>query len=335
MNHLMSKHTSVLPFAVLLVLGSTQSWAVPVTSAASYAYGNSNISPPSPLTDSDSQTSNSGVPLTLTSSVIDSKIVDSANSSRTIQAESSVHVQAGMIQLYASSVASAHDYGPNSYVSANANTSATGSWSDTFTIDGGSLNGTVGHLVAGFRVDGSLASSFDSSANWQASLDEQFRAQLRLTSSATGQDVFLKGGKRHLVNANGDQLLAVSGFTDFSSPGVYTISLDFKFGSPIQMYMWGDAYAYTSAFANNSGTAGYIYPDSNISAVADFGHTINWGGFLGLTDAQGNAVSSYTVTSLSGLDYGVASVPEPETYAMIMTGLGFVVFATRRRKQNA
>lgn len=78
-----------------------------------------------------------------------------------------------------------------------------------------------------------------------------------------------------------------------------------------------------------------------VTATSDFFSTLEWAGIDSVRDAQGNLVSNWSVTSASGFDYShgyaeqVASVPEAETYAMMLAGLGVVGWAVRRRKLAA
>jgi hypothetical protein len=77
------------------------------------------------------------------------------------------------------------------------------------------------------------------------------------------------------------------------------------------------------------------FPAAAATAIADFGHTVEWGGISSVTlDATGASLSNYTLTSADGFDYShaVTAVPEPRTYAMLLAGLGFLAFAARRRR---
>jgi hypothetical protein len=50
-------------------------------------------------------------------------------------------------------------------------------------------------------------------------------------------------------------------------------------------------------------------------------------------------VGSYNMTGTNDFSFGgtvsAAPIPEPETYAMLLVGLGMLGFAARRRKQQA
>jgi hypothetical protein len=316
----MNTHLIALVAMLALAIGlPTRSDAS--TTAATYAYGNSNISPPSPLGDSENLSSPGN---SLNSESSKSGMTDYWS----LSAFSSALVQPGQIQLFASSTALAIDDGPPSYVTSVAQASANASWYDTFTINAGVLDGEIGHLVVGFGVGGTLTSSFDESVRLGASVDVGYRTQLRLTNgSGSGQDVIENGGKRHLVDWQGARWERYGGYP-LRDPGLWIISLDIKFGTPIQVSMWGDLYAYGTAFACDSGSC--TYPESAISATADFGHTMYWGGFLSLTDAQGHGVTAYSVTSDSGFEYRVSAVPLLPTHALLLSGLGLIGFVARR-----
>lgn len=125
-------------------------WAAPHSQVSTRAYGNSNINPPSPIYDAESLSSSTGAPLTSFSSMTASDALWWLSSA------SRAHVQPGLIQLYGGDAASAVHAWPSTstYVTAIAQTTTSARWDDSFIIDGGALNGTVGHLVAGFQVSG-------------------------------------------------------------------------------------------------------------------------------------------------------------------------------------
>lgn len=307
---------AVLATAVALVLPTCANAS---STVSTYAFGTSNIDPPSEPSDAVVLASNVGAPLTSTSSI------EAHNALWSLSASSSAQVQAGMVKLYSAGVTTATDNGPPSYVTAIANSTATGRWNDTFTVDGGALNGQRGHLVAGFRVDGYLTSSYDSSVAFGAHMDQQFRAQVRLTNAASGQDTLVSGGVRHLVNSSYNEWQVAPG-VDLRTPGIWNIEIDFVYGTPIAVDLWGDVYAHATAFACDQNVGQCNYPTSAVSAISDFGHTMNWDGFRTLTDANGVPVSNFTVSSQSGLDYRYSTnpVPEPETYAMLLAGLSLL-----------
>jgi hypothetical protein len=121
------------------------------------------------------------------------------------------------------------------------------------------------------------------------------------------------------------------------NPGLWTIAIDFIFGTAIDVDMWGDISNSVTAFAcvRPSG----CQSTSNIFSTVDFGHTMFWGGITSLTDANGNPVDNYTLTSLSGFDYRfaavpAAAVPSPSTVLLFMTGLPLLLASRTRRSPS-
>jgi hypothetical protein len=89
----------------------------------------------------------------------------------------------------------------------------------------------------------------------------------------------------------------------------------FIFGKPFELYVE------VLASANVANGAA--------SASLDYAHTIRWGGFDSILNAQNQPVSGFSVLSDSGFDY--AAVPEPATAALVL--MGMLTLATQRRSK--
>jgi hypothetical protein len=262
--------------ALVMALGTSLSaWAYPNSSVSTHAY----VNPHSPLSDSEALNSTSGAPLTSRSEIA------SYTPYWTLSAESRAHVQPSVIQLYGNSQASASIdpsasiYSGLSYVTVGAQTNSRGHWQDSFTIDGGVLNGSVGHLVAAVQVNGTFNSGYDASLLNRGILilDERYNAQVRLYNIGTYQDVRENGAQRHLVSgADGDRWVEVYN-APFRAPGLWTIAIDFKFGTPIDVDMHLGIEQTVIANACNSIYYGPgCLPTSYTFSTIDFGHTMFW-----------------------------------------------------------
>lgn len=71
------------------------------------------------------------------------------------------------------------------------------------------------------------------------------------------------------------------------------------------------------------------------AANANFFNSIEWGGIDAVLDSQGHPLTGWTVSSASGFDYtrsyAAQAVPEPETYALMLTGFGALAVVARHR----
>jgi hypothetical protein len=230
-------------------------------------------------------------------------------------AGSTATAQAGVLRLSASTVNSAE-------------ASSRASFNESLTLNFGTFfAGKTGTLFGQFVVDGSLG------------------------GTASGSDKVPNGGGTNLAfqGGIGNANVNTSGSFDFSTnPGT---AIQNKSFDPYLPIAWtfsvdGDGKAGTNISFNAQIRAGSVatdYRETSISPVipgyatasANFGNTIYWAGIQSLK-IEGNEITNYSISSESGFDYRrgyvAAVVSEPETYAMMLAGLGLMGAVTRLRK---
>lgn len=250
--------------------------------------------------------------------VVDGAAAQAAGGISSTQAQSSNFATFGALKA-AQSSGSSSDGSVNVYPwlpHASSGSSSNIGWQDrlTFLADA-SLTNTMGTMVGRIQVSGGVSAS---------------PATYPQESSSAGAAVSVGGGSTYSVNAYGDKP-GTGGI-----PAYITFELPVKFNSTdfTSLAMW------LQTSANTSLLYGFGLSHA-VTATSDFFSTLEWVGIDSVRDAQGNLVTGWSVTSGSGFDYSrsyasqVASVPEPQTYAMLAVGLGLVGWAVRRRQRAA
>lgn len=124
----------------------------------------------------------------------------------------------------------------------------------------------------------------------------------------------------HYINGSGNPLPSPG--QTYSDGGLYTIKMNFLFGTPIDLKL--DATASTTGHAGCS----FQYACTNSQSFdADLSHTITWQG-ISVTDGTGHAVQNFTAWNPTGNFNYASPVPEPSSDILLSVGLaallGFV-----------
>jgi hypothetical protein len=165
------------------------------------------------------------------------------------------------------------------------------------------IDGTLGGAAAPSFLSGS--------SSWRSAV-----------SMATSQGWLFEDDRRSDCSWNGQ--MTCTG----NDPGVFQVGFSVTNLSRIVFQMSAIAEAHAGALLAGPGTVG-------MSSTLDMSHTLAWGGVLDVRDANGDAVSTYSLVGLgSGFDFRnahVSAVPEPASAMMTLAGVLVLLGARRRR----
>ena len=209
------------------------------------------------------------------------------------------------------------------YNAASANSWASASWADSLIVNAGDLflnqsgfitaqmnvsgnsggnPGDIGKMATGVRILGTGMAADINCGLWAYCI----------TQSASNSVYF-----------GGPQLIDINTF-----PSTVSLMIPVSFGQSVTLNYVVDLYATAEAL-----TFAYGNPNSS-AAFSDFSNTFSWGGITGAFDANGNALSNFSVSSASGFNYMQSAVPVPAAVWTFSSGLLGLIAISRRRKKD-
>lgn len=176
----------------------------------------------------------------------------------------------------------------------------------TVTFDDGTASTAVGNFYSGL--------TFSANTVWANNFSLAGSTPTLGIGSSAGSSYYFYGSNTPITLSFATLASSVSiDAIDLGGNGMRIVGYD----------SWGNSLGYSEAFGFNAGVGNYqtiTFSAAGIASVAFY---------QPLFGTYGDGVV------LDNLSYTVASVPEPETYAMLLAGLGLLSFTAKRRKQNA
>jgi len=121
-----------------------------------------------------------------------------------------------------------------------------------------------------------------------------------------------------------------------SGPSSGTPVITFLSGTSYLGLLWGSPDTYNILTIRDSNNADYIFTTSSLGFPVQNGDQ-SFNQYVQFVASAGTMISSVTFTSATDAfettQFTVTPIPEPETYALMLAGLGALGFIGRRRKQ--
>ena len=213
------------------------------------------------------------------------------------------------------------------YLTMRGDSYARASWNDYVTVSAPGLAGTSGYITATIGFSGGYGGIWGNTGT-NDTAEHYARANVLGTGMGGGDPAC--GGWNYCGFEDPISWGSGTAYHQSDIPSVIKLKIPVLFG-----YQTGIGYTLdlTVSASVLTESAGF-----GTSATAfNYSDTMKWNGITGVYDSRGNSISNFTVSSGSGFDYlaSVTPVPEPETHAMLLAGLGLLGFMTWRKKQQA
>jgi hypothetical protein len=196
-------------------------------------------------------------------------------------------------------------------------------FADGLTVNGGALNGQAGFMLVNWQLDGgggAFVGGPQPVNNQKAGAMWTFEL-----FSATGSFLTQEQEASAGVGWPDSQSLTGSSFTSLI-PIVFGQST--YLGAQLEVQASASAGIPTLPLDDPT-----YFMTRSASGSADFEHTLSWDGIAQVTDAHGNVVTGWSVSSESGTDYGnaITVVPEPAGWALWLAGLAGIAVCRQPR----
>lgn len=121
------------------------------------------------------------------------------------------------------------------------------------------------------------------------------------------------------------------GQNGWGSLGTMELGIRFVFGQPIKLDFQASVTSLAIAMSPATPGASTVWA----MTTTDFTHAFTWEGITSVRTADGQLASGYTALNAVGVDYArsfaAAAVPEPGTWALLLSGLALLALVLRRR----
>ena len=220
---------------------------------------------------------------------------------------------------------------PAGIVNASGLTSAFSEYNDIFVINSASYAaGTVATLTANVLVSGIVGGSGFPNMPYAGNGQAWAGGYYWRSTTRIGNDFWVSDVQGNSASWSPLTLVGDGTF------GMLSLTTQVTLGQDTNVVLRAETEANSAA-----STLGGVFTAAQSSFLSDLARGMSWQGITSLT-VGGVSVSDYTALSASSgfnfaksYDHQIPAVPEPETYSMLIAGLGLLGFAARRRKQKA
>jgi len=204
-------------------------------------------------------------------------------------------------------------------------------------------------LVKTLVAAAAVAASLGANAAVTGALGGGFGTFLTLSGSGAPNSGGTLSGAVSGTIVGGSVLAADSPpFADDVAPGSNYLTAGPVAGSPATLtfsgagvdyisFLWGSPDMFNSLTVNSTGSAGQVFTASSLGFPVTNGDQ-SFNQSVQFTALAGSKITSLVFAStdnaFESANFSITPIPEPETYALMMAGLGVMGFVARRRRKG-